>query len=67
MEGGAGIWSFKLLALTVGELDFSADDGFLEAILSFIVSVPTADIWQVRLTAWQRCAVHLGAFSLLPH
>lgn len=23
-----------------------ADDGFLEAILSFVVSVPTADIWQ---------------------
>ena len=48
MEGVAGIWSFKLLQLTVGELDFSADDGFLEAILSFIVSIPTADIWQVR-------------------
>jgi len=23
-----------------------ADDGFLEAILSFIVSVPMADVWQ---------------------
>ena len=51
MEGGAGIWSFKLLSLTIGELDFSADDGFLEAILSFIVSIPTADIWQV---GWPR-------------
>lgn len=46
-EGGAAIWSFKLLSLTIGELDISADDGFLEAIMSFIVSIPTADIWQV--------------------
>ncbi|KAK9800258.1 hypothetical protein WJX73_008605 [Symbiochloris irregularis] len=51
IEAGAGIWSFKLLSLNIGELDFSADDGFLEAILSFIVSVPTADIWQDE--AWR--------------
>ncbi len=39
--------SFKELMLDVGPLDFQADDGFLEAILSFTVSVPMADVWQV--------------------
>ena len=50
MGNSAAIWSFKEIRLGIGELDFQADDGFLEAILSFVISLPTADIWQVR--AW---------------
>ena len=48
MGSSAAIWSFKEIRLGIGELDFQADDGFLEAILSFVISLPTADIWQVR-------------------
>ena len=48
MGSSAAIWSFKEIKLGIGELDFQADDGFLEAILSFVISLPTADIWQVR-------------------
>ena len=29
-----------------GPLCLQADDGFLEALLSFVVSIPMADIWQ---------------------
>ena len=45
-DNPAAILSFKDIHLNVGEMDFQADDGFLEAILSFVVSIPTADIWQ---------------------
>ena len=45
-DNPAAILSFKDIHLKVGEMDFQADDGFLEAILSFVVSIPTADIWQ---------------------
>ena len=48
LGGNAAIWSFKEIKLGIGELDFQADDGFLEAILSFVISMPTADIWQAR-------------------
>lgn len=54
--------SFKELELDVGPLDFQADDGFLEAMLSFTVSVPMADVWQVRSRPVP--PVSLGA---LPH
>lgn len=48
----SAILSFKDIHLRVGEMDFQADDGFLEAILSFVVSIPTADIWQDE--AWRQ-------------
>ena len=35
-----------------GELDFQADEAFLEAMVTFALSVPLADIWQDR--AWAR-------------
>ena len=35
-----------------GELDFQADEAFLEAMVTFALSVPVADIWQDR--AWAR-------------
>ena len=50
-DNPAAILSFKDIHLKVGEMDFQADDGFLEAILSFVVSIPTADIWQDE--AWR--------------
>ena len=50
-DNPAAILSFKDVHLKVGEMDFQADDGFLEAILSFVVSIPTADIWQDE--AWR--------------
>ena len=50
-DNPAAILSFKDIHLRVGEMDFQADDGFLEAILSFVVSIPTADIWQDE--AWR--------------
>ena len=50
-DNPSAILSFKDIHLRVGEMDFQADDGFLEAILSFVVSVPTADIWQDE--AWR--------------
>ena len=49
MGSSAAIWSFKEFNLGIGELDFQADDGFLEAILSFVISLPTADIGQARM------------------
>ncbi|KAL0018632.1 hypothetical protein WJX77_009530 [Trebouxia sp. C0004] len=51
-DNPAAILSFKDIHLNVGEMDFQADDGFLEAILSFVVSIPTADIWQDE--AWRQ-------------
>ncbi|KAK9815754.1 hypothetical protein WJX72_009012 [[Myrmecia] bisecta] len=45
-DGQGTIMSFKLIQLYIGETDFQADDGFLEALLSFVVSIPTPDIWQ---------------------
>lgn len=50
-DNPAAILSFKDIHLKIGEMDFQADDGFLEAILSFVVSIPTADIWQDE--AWR--------------
>lgn len=50
-DNPSAILSFKDIHLRVGEMDFQADDGFLEAILSFVVSIPTADIWQDE--AWR--------------
>ncbi|KAK9867090.1 hypothetical protein WJX84_006946 [Apatococcus fuscideae] len=52
IEGSGAILSFKDLSLTIGEMDFQADDGFLEALSSFILSIPTADIWQDQ--AWRQ-------------
>ena len=46
LDSNSSILSFKEIYLTIGELDFQADDGFLEAILSFTVSIPLADVWQ---------------------
>ncbi len=46
-----GIRSFKRIRFTVAPLDLMTDEAFLEALLSFINSLPTADIWQDR--AWQ--------------
>ena len=46
-----GIRSFKKIRFTVAPLDLMTDEAFLEALLSFISSLPTADIWQDR--AWQ--------------
>lgn len=34
-----------------GELDFQADEAFLEALMTFALSVPTADIFQDA--AWE--------------
>ena len=62
MGGTAAIWSFKEVQLGIGELDFQADDGFLEAILSFVISLPTADIWQAR--AAQACSANCHACVL---
>ena len=47
-------WAQQLITLPTNnsvytfwtEILFQADDGFLEAILSFVVSVPMADVWQ---------------------
>jgi hypothetical protein len=46
-----GIRSFKNIRFTVAPLDLMTDEAFLEALLSFINSLPIADIWQDR--AWQ--------------
>lgn len=46
-----GIRSFKDIHLTIAPLDFTTDEGFLEALLSFVNSLPTMDVWQDR--AWQ--------------
>lgn len=46
-----GIRSFKIIRLSVAPLDLMTDEAFLEALLSFVNSLPTADIWQDR--AWQ--------------
>lgn len=51
LEGAAAILSFKEVEVSVGEMDFQADDGFLEALLSFVLCIPTADIWQD--SAWR--------------
>ncbi len=40
------------LSSSAGELDFQADEAFLEAMVTFALSVPLADIWQDR--AWAR-------------
>lgn len=29
-----------------GELDFQADEAFLEAMMAFVLSIPAADVWQ---------------------
>jgi len=42
----------KLHFCRAGELDFQADEAFLEAMVTFALSVPVADIWQDR--AWAR-------------
>lgn len=41
-----GIRSFKDLHLDVAPLDLMTDEGFLEALLSFLNSLPTADVYQ---------------------
>ena len=46
-----GIRSFKNVYLSVKPLDLMTDEAFLEALLTFMNSLPTADIWQDR--AWQ--------------
>jgi len=48
---GYGIRSFKNIRLTIAPLDFTTDEDFLEALLSFVTSLPTADIWQDK--TWQ--------------
>jgi hypothetical protein len=42
------IKSFKDLRLSIGALDLMTDEAFLEALLSFITSIPTADVAQDR-------------------
>ena len=37
-----------------GELDFQADEAFLEALVTFALSIPLADIWQDRDSARQQ-------------
>ena len=34
-----------------GELDFQADEAFLEAMMAFVLSIPAADVWQDA--AWE--------------
>ena len=46
-----GIRSFKKIRFTVAPLDLMTDEAFLEALLSFVSSLPTSDIWQDR--PWQ--------------
>lgn len=46
-----GIRSFKLFRLTIAPLDMMTDEAFLEAVLSFLSSLPTGDIWQDK--GWQ--------------
>lgn len=43
---------FTPVSCPAGELDFQADEAFLEALVSFVLSMPLADIWQDR--AWAR-------------
>ncbi len=31
---------------SAGELDFQADEAFLEAMMAFVLSIPAADVWQ---------------------
>jgi hypothetical protein len=45
------IKSFKDIRLEVGAMDLMTDEAFLEALLSFITSIPTADVRQDR--AWR--------------
>lgn len=69
-QGGyreTNIMSFKELELDVGPLDFQADDGFLEAMLSFTVSVPMADVWQVCPPMHIRTSVPHNRTSPIPH
>lgn len=39
-------YTCQLCWLLAGELDFQADEAFLEALVAFVLSIPTADIWQ---------------------
>eukprot|EP00887_Chlorella_sp_A99_P007742 scaffold20.g7742.t1 len=47
-EKQQGIKSFKDIRLTIGALDLLTDEAFLEALLSFMTSIPTADVSQDR-------------------
>lgn len=46
-----GIRSFKDIYLNIAPMDLMTDEAFLEAVLSFLTSVPAGDIWQDK--AWQ--------------
>eukprot|EP00891_Asterochloris_glomerata_P007978 jgi/Astpho2/7978/Aster-x0337 len=73
----SAITSFKDIHLQIGEMDFQAedgtshvmlqpaDDGFLEALLSFVVSIPMADIWQGD--AWREQQRRLLEAQFGPH
>ena len=50
-EKGADIRSYKKFSLTIDPLHLQTDEVFMEQLLSFVSSVPTADIWQDD--AWQ--------------
>ena len=51
-DKSSAILSFKEIKLDIGEMDFQADNGFLEALMAFVISIPTADIWQDE--AWRK-------------
>ena len=57
--GGAGgsILSFKELELTLGPLDFTAHERFLQSAFSFAVQLPLQDIWQARPAACSNCTM----------
>jgi hypothetical protein len=42
------IKSFKDISLTIRAMDLMTDEAFLEALLSFVTSIPTADVQQDR-------------------
>ena len=47
----ADIRSYKKFSLTIDPLHLQTDEIFMESLLSFISSLPTADVWQDQ--AWQ--------------
>lgn len=48
-----------------GELDFQADEAFLEAIVTFALSIPTADV--VQDAAWEARQRRLLTSQFGPH
>ena len=50
-EKGADIRSYKKFSLSIDPLHLQTDEVFMEQLLSFVSSIPTADIWQDE--TWQ--------------